>query len=120
MRRIYQKALKMKKKIQQNNKDLQRAIERLHNCRASYIEDVIVVEKFGLDTAWEGIVAVFDLQNHPTANRAYAWSHEIEGSKKRKYYAVLHQGKIDSPEKAVRAAIVQDAKSKSVKKNKIF
>jgi hypothetical protein len=30
----------------------------------------------------------------------------LEGSKKRRFLAVLHQGSIDSPEKAVRAAIV--------------
>lgn len=51
---------------------------------------------------------MFDLQGHPTANRAYAWSHEIDNSKKRKFYAVLHQGKIDSPPKAVKAAIINE------------
>lgn len=91
--------------------DLKTAIKRLHNCRASHIEDVMVVEKFGSDTVWEGIVSVFDLQDHPTAKRAYAWSHSIDNSTKKKFYAVLHQGIIDSPEKAVRASIIQDYKT---------
>jgi len=39
------------------------------------------------------------------------WSSPIEGSTKRRYYAVLHVPPIDSPEKAVRAAIVQDYKT---------
>lgn len=100
----------MKKKIRQNNKALRGAVEQLHNCHASYVEDVIVVENFGSDTVWEGVVSVFDLKDHPTAKRAYAWSHAIEGSTKRKFYAVLHQGKIDSPLKAVQASILQDYK----------
>jgi len=57
-------------------------------------------------TVWEGIVFVFDLEDHPQATRAYAWSSPIEGSTKRRYYAVLGVPPIDSPEKAVRAAIV--------------
>jgi hypothetical protein len=57
---------------------------------------------------WEGVVQVFALLEHPTATRCYAWSHEIEGSKKRRFFAVLHQGVVDSPEKAVRAAIIKE------------
>jgi hypothetical protein len=30
----------------------------------------------------------------------------LEGSKKRKFFAVLHQGPVDSAEKAIKAAIV--------------
>jgi len=48
---------------------------------------------------------VFDLIGHPTATRCYAWSHATTG-KKRRFVAVLHQGSVDSPEKAVKAAIV--------------
>jgi hypothetical protein len=32
--------------------DLKHAIERLHHCQASFLEDVAVVEKFGGETAW--------------------------------------------------------------------
>jgi hypothetical protein len=41
------------------------------------------------------------------ADKCYAWSSPLEGSTKRGYYAVLHISPIDSPEKAVRAAIIQ-------------
>jgi hypothetical protein len=91
--------------------DLKKAIELLHHCRALYVEDVIVVEKFGSDTVWEGTVSVFDLKGHPQTNKCYAWSSPIDGSTKRRYYTVLHLPPVDSPEKAVRASIVQDHKT---------
>ena len=35
------------------------------------------------------VVHVFDPAGHPTATRAYAWSFPIEGSTKRRFFAVL-------------------------------
>jgi hypothetical protein len=90
--------------------DLKQAVERLHHCQASFIEDVAVVEKFGEETVWSGIVSVFLIKGHPKADKCYAWSSPIEGSTKRRYYAVLHIAPIDSPEKAVRASIIEDFK----------
>jgi hypothetical protein len=55
-------------------------------------------------------VCVFDLIGHPTATRAYAWSHATEGTRRR-FVAVLHSGPIDSPQNAVKAAIVSEAKA---------
>jgi hypothetical protein len=40
--------------------------------------------------------------------RCYAWSHGLDNSKKGRFFAVLHQGTIDSPEAAVKAAIVSE------------
>jgi len=60
---------------------------------------------------WEGVVHVFDLAGHPTATRAYAWSSPIEGSTKRRFFAVLHTDRINSPLEAVRAAIVAETKA---------
>jgi len=57
---------------------------------------------------WQGLVHVFDLAGHPTTTRAYAWSSPIEGSTKRRFYAVLHVPPISSPADAVRAAIVEE------------
>jgi hypothetical protein len=93
---------------------IKQAVERLHNCKASFIEDVAVVEKFGSQTVWEGIVHVFKIDGHPQSDKCYAWSSPIEGSTKRRYYAVLHIQPVDSPEKAVRASIVQDRKAGKV------
>jgi len=96
---------------QPNSEDLKKAIENLHNCHASHIEDAIVLEKFGADTVWEGTVSIFELKGHPYATKCYAWSSPIDGSTKRRCYAVLHIPPIDSPEKAVRASIAQDHKT---------
>lgn len=46
--------------------------------------------------------------SHPTATRAYAWSSPIEGSAKRRFFAVLHQPPVDGPQAAVRAAIMAE------------
>jgi hypothetical protein len=46
---------------------------------------------------WGRPCYVFDLTGHPKATRAYAWSSPIEGSDKRRFFAVLHQGLVTSP-----------------------
>ena len=71
-----------------------------------------ISEVFSEQPVWEGVVHVFDLEGHPTATRAYAWSSPIEGSTKRRFYAVLHVPPISSAAKAVRAAIVADYRTK--------
>ena len=70
------------------------------------------VQAFDGKTVWEGVVHVFDLAEHPTATRAYAWSSPIEGSTKRRFFAVLHTARINSPLEAVRAAIVAESKTR--------
>jgi hypothetical protein len=90
---------------------LQRAVEHQHHCAARLAQSVPVAEAFEAKTVWEGVVHVFDLTGHPKANRAYAWSSPIEGSAKRRFFAVLHQGPVKSPADAVRAAIVAEHKS---------
>jgi hypothetical protein len=92
-------------------KELQKAILDLHGCRSIWKESMPVKEVFQGQTVWEGIVQVFDLIDHPTAKRCYAWSYQIDDSGKRKFIAVLHQGPVDSPETAVRAAIVSQHKN---------
>ncbi len=88
--------------------ELQRAIEKLHSCSATPREVVPVEEVFEGRIVWDGLVHIFDLSGHSEANRCYAWSSPIEGSSKRKFYAVLHIPPVDSPEKAVRASIIKD------------
>ncbi len=98
--------------MKEDLKDLQKSVEWLHNCSASFKESVLVKEEFEGRTAWEGMVHVFDLTDHPEYNKCYAWSSPIEGSEKRKFYAVLHIPPVDSPEKAVRASIIQNFRTK--------
>ena len=88
--------------------DLKKAIFNLHNTKAKWKESVQVIEKFQGSVVWNGQVEIFDLIDHPTAKSCYAWDHVIDGSTKRKYIVVLHQPPIDSPQAAVRAAIIQE------------
>lgn len=90
---------------------LREAVERLHNCRASLRTLASVKEEFEGQPAWEGTVHVFDINSHPTADTCYAWHSAVEGSDKRRFYAVLNIPPVDSPEAAVRAAIVADHKA---------
>jgi hypothetical protein len=99
-------------KIQQELRALKKAILDLHGCKATWIESVPVKEVFEGETVWEGIVQVFNLEGHPTAKCCYAWSHHLEGSKKRRFFAVLHQLPIDSPQAAVRAVIANETRKK--------
>jgi hypothetical protein len=61
--------------------------------------------KFKGKVVWDGVVHTFDLEGHPKATRAYAWSSPIKGSDNRRFYAVLHLGGVRSPLDAVRAAV---------------
>jgi hypothetical protein len=88
--------------------DLRRAVEGIHGGKARLMQSVPVTETHDGAIVWEGVVRVFDLTGHPTATRAYAWSSPIEGSTKRRFFAVLHLGSIRSPQDAVRAAIVAE------------
>lgn len=54
---------------------------------------------------------VFDINGHPDTDTCYGWSSAVEGSNKHRFYAVLKIPPVDSPETAVRAAIVADHKA---------
>jgi hypothetical protein len=88
---------------------LKQAVERMHGGSATLAQSVPVRETFEGKMVWEGVVHVFDL----AATRAYAWSSPIGGSTKRRFFAVLHTERINSPVEAVRAAIVAEQKAKS-------
>jgi len=92
--------------------ELKKNVEHQHNCAAVLTQSVPVKETFGDKTVWEGVVHVFRIQGHPKADTAYAWSSPIEGSDKRRFFAVLHVPPIASPVDAVRAAIVAEQRSK--------
>ena len=77
------------------------AISKIHGCLAE-LGSRVSVESFRDEPVWQGEVLVFDLHNHPTAKTCYAWS--VEG----RVTAVLHEGPVDSPEAAVRAAVAAE------------
>ena len=87
---------------------LQQAVESQHSCAAQFKEAVAVDESFEGQTVWEGVVHVFELEGHPKATRAYAWSSPIEGSTRRRFFAVLEVPPVQSAQDAVRAAIVAE------------
>jgi len=91
---------------------LAKAILDLHGCKATWVESIPIKELFEGEIAWEGVVQVFDIHYHPKATRRYAWSNGLDNSKKRRFFAVFHQGPVDSPQAAVRAAIVREFRRK--------
>jgi hypothetical protein len=98
--------------MQDNPDDLRAAVETQHGGTAIFVESVPVKEVLEGKTVWDGIVAVFNLDGCTNATRAYAWSSPIEGSTKRRFFAVLHLGGIRGPQDAVRAAIVAEQRAR--------
>lgn len=84
----------------------------MHGGTATLAQSLPVREEFEGEPVWEGVVHIFGLTGNPNATRAYAWSSPIEGSTKRRFFAVLHIPPITSPIEAVRATIVQEHRSK--------
>ncbi len=91
--------------------DLKQTIESQHGGTATRLQSVPVKETFEGKTVWEGVVHVFALSGHPRAVKAYAWSSPVEGSDKRRYFAVLHMGGIICPQDAVRAVIAAERRA---------
>jgi hypothetical protein len=91
----------------------EKAIFDLHKVRAAWVKSVPVKEEFQGQVVWEGIVQVSNIKGHPKkATRCYAWSSPIEGSSKRKFFAVLHVPPVASARDAVKAAIIQEYRQK--------
>jgi hypothetical protein len=89
---------------------LKKAILDLHGVQGEHVESVPVKETFKGETVWDGVVEVFKLTDHPEG-AAYAWSHESD-SGGRRYVAVLRKAPIDTPLKAVQAAIVAEYRAR--------
>lgn len=87
-----------------------RVVEAQHGGTAMLVQSVPIHEEFEGKTVWDGVMHVFDLAGHPEATRAYAWSYERPDSRRR-FFAVVHAGLIDSPLAVVRAAIVAEQRA---------
>ncbi|MEW6674186.1 MAG: hypothetical protein AB1427_21030 [Thermodesulfobacteriota bacterium] len=94
--------------------EIKKAVEGLHNCKSKWLESVPVKETFEGETVLEGVVEVFELKDHPTAKKCYAWSYLVDDSGKRKFFAVLHQDPVKSPIEAVRVAIMEEFHKKNI------
>ncbi|MGB6484384.1 MAG: hypothetical protein WBE86_12940 [Candidatus Acidiferrales bacterium] len=86
--------------------ELREVIKRFHGVDSRHVESVSVHETFRGKTVWDGVVEVFELIGHPQAARLYAWIQDADG--KKRHFTVLHVAPVDSPQKAVQAAILQD------------
>lgn len=95
-----------------SSEELKHAVESQHGGVAIFVQSVPIRERFKDQTVWEGVVSMFDLEGHPIANRAYAWSYELPDGKRR-FVAVLHVPPVTGPREAVRAAIVAEQKGKA-------
>lgn len=92
---------------------LQMVIHQLHGCSSQHVGTVPVHEVFRGKTVWQGDVEVFNLTGHAKAKRCFAWSHrEGQGDEGERFVAVLEIPPVESPETAVRASIVSDAKKR--------
>ena len=50
---------------------------------STHLRSEPVRETFQGETVWEGVVEVFALTGHPTAQLAYAWAHETNDGGRR-------------------------------------
>jgi len=81
----------------------------LHKCKPTHRETVPVEERTSEgEIVWRGDVEAFDLSGHEEAKTCYAWQH-INSLGGAKIFAVLRNQFIDSPKRAVQAAIFVDA-----------
>ena len=94
--------------------ELKSIIHKLHGATATHRESVPVKEVFNGETVWDGVVEVFHLKGHPTANTAYGWLHDT-GNPDQPYHrvTVLHVPPVVSPITAVRAFILQEFRNAS-------
>lgn len=89
--------------------ELRATVEKMHSCTARLVGLAPVSESIEGKPVWEGLVHVFALDDHPSADRAYAWSSSIEGSRNRRFVAVLHTAQFSSPADAVRASLMSES-----------
>jgi hypothetical protein len=92
--------------------DLRDMISQVHGADATHVESVPVKKTVHGKTVWEGIVEVFDLRGHPTASRAYAWTHHKDDpNNPLRHVTILHLHPIKSAQDAVNAAIIPDSRN---------
>lgn len=83
--------------------ELASAIRLQYQCSATHCQSVYVHEKTaGGETVWLGNVEVYELAGCEQADRCYAWPDFGTGIR---MITILHSRLIDSPERAVQAAI---------------
>src|SRR6516165_10141314 len=83
---------------------LREVILELHGCSSRHVSTVPVKETSQGHTVWQGLIEVFDLIDHPKADRCYAWTYQDDEGRMQ-YAAVLGLPPVQSAHDAVKAAI---------------
>ncbi|MFO0938681.1 MAG: hypothetical protein U0798_19435 [Gemmataceae bacterium] len=83
---------------------LQAAIWTIHACESSHYESVPITEREENTVVWQGVVEVFQLKNHPTAKRCYAWK-QTTPTGGNHFVAILKISPVDSPRRAVKEVL---------------
>ena len=93
--------------------ELRDVIHHLNGAKAKHLESVPVIETFDGQTVWDGIVEVFRLKGHPKTDGVYAWMHHTDDpANPKRHVTVLHIPPVTSPQTAMQAAIVQEARER--------
>lgn len=97
----------LKKGAMDYTAELRAAVESRHSCRANLFYVATVINTFAIPD-WDSRVHVFDLEGHPTATRAFAWSFPGGGSHERPIYVVLDHEGLRGAYDAVQTALASD------------
>lgn len=81
--------------------EVQLAVEKAAGCAAEFLRTALVMEGWKKELVWQGEVEMFTLKGHPKAKVAFGWKN-FDGT----FTAVLGVPPIETPNAAVRAAIV--------------
>lgn len=92
--------------------ELQEVIYKIYGVQFMQVGSVRVTEILEDNAVWDGFVEVFEIHGHPTPPIVCAWAQVANNLQKpKKYFTVLHLDAVDSPEAAVKAAVVQERRA---------
>jgi hypothetical protein len=89
---------------------LQKVISHLHGCESTHISTTSIREFFQGKLIWDGEVETFAIKGHSAASTCDAWACQGDDGKNH-YTAVLRIPPVDSPQSAVKAALVAQVKN---------
>jgi hypothetical protein len=82
---------------------IQAQVEKIAQCSAEFVESAVVAEGKVGEAKWAGVVQVFRLSNHGSAQYGYGWIAETPGGKQ--IVVSLEDSRICSARSAVRCWI---------------
>ena len=91
---------------------LQKAILDLHGCESVHLSTTAIREFFQGQLVWDSEVETFAIKHHPQVSICYAWAYQGDDGKQ-SYAAVLKLPPVNSPQTAVKAALVAQVKNET-------